>query len=137
MKETKWPTVSFIVCTYNCRDYTKRCFDSIKNQDYPGKIEMIAVDSYSTDGTIEILKKLKDKIINRYLSLIGTDPFVDYKSIDSLLSLGKLKLIDRGDYWTYHITPDDFIITGGYYFAIKRDTLKKIGGYTQDTDVVY
>lgn len=201
-----WPSVSFIVCTYNCRDYAKRCFESIKNQNYPGKIEMIAVDSYSTDGTIGILEELdvkivfikarpegkkgakwfgynkakgdivifidsdnklmekdwtmkmvkplindknvnfcicrmavvkSDRIINRYLSLIGTDPFASYKSIDSLLALGKLKLKDEGDYFTYNITPENFIITGGYYFAAKKETLDKIGGYTQDTDVVY
>lgn len=205
-KKIIWPSVSFIVCTYNCKDYAKRCFTSIKEQEYPGKIEMIASDGGSTDGTIELLKKMKvtvlnnkaklpegkgrgkwlgyhkssgevvifidsdnklmeknwtkqmvlplimneadfcvcrmavvktDKAINRYLSLIGTDPFVDYKSIDSLLALRKLKLEDRGDYWIYKITPKNFIITGGYYFTAKRKILDKIGGYTQDTDVVY
>jgi len=202
----KWPSVSFIVCTYNCKDYAKRCFTSIKEQDYSGRIEMIASDGGSTDGTIELLKKMgvkvihnkerlpegkgrgkwvgynyakgdivifidsdnklmekdwvrqmvkplinddanfcvcrmavvkTDKAVNRYLSLIGTDPFVDYKSIDSLLALRKLKLNDKGDYWTYKITPKNFIITGGYYFTAKKKTLDKIGGYTQDTDVVY
>lgn len=79
----------------------------------------------------------EDILLNKYLSLIGTDPFMAYKSIDSLLALEKLKLIDKGDYYTYNITPKKFIITGGYYFAIKKETLNKIGGYTQDTDVVY
>lgn len=78
-----------------------------------------------------------DIILNRYLSLIGTDPFTSYNSIDPLLALGKLKLNDKGDYYTYKITPERFIITGGYYFAIKKDTLNRIGGYTQDTDVVF
>lgn len=78
-----------------------------------------------------------DKAINRYLSLIGTDPFVAYKSIDSLLALRKLKLIDKGDYWVYEITQKNFIITGGYYFTIWKKTLDLIGGYTHDTDVVY
>ena len=205
-KKEKWPSVSFIVCTYNCRDLAERCIESIKNQDYPGKIEIMAVDSYSKDGTIEMLKEKKvkiifseskpegkrgakwsgyknakndiliyidsdnklmekdwtrkmvkpliknkdvnfcvcrmavvksDKMINRYLSLMGTDPFVDYKSIDSLLALRKLKLKDNGEYYTYKITPENFIITGGYYFTCKKKTLDKIGGYTQDTDVVY
>lgn len=206
-KIAKWPSISFIVCTYNCKDYAKRCFQSIKEQVYPGDIEMIASDGGSSDGTIELLKDMgvrvldnkmrypegkgrgkwlgyrkakgkivifidsdnklmekdwaksmvypliidrgvnfcicrmgvvkSDKAINRYLSLIGTDPFLDYKSIDSLLALGKLKLNDKGDYFTYKITPENFIITGGYYFAVKKETLEKIGGYTQDTDVVY
>lgn len=210
MKKEKWPSVSFIVCTYNCKDYAERCFKSIKEQDYPGKIEMIASDGsekgHSTDGTVEVLKGLGVKIvrayglpegkagakyygykeakgeiiifidsdnklmekdwtrkmvnpvindkevnfaicrmavvrediaINRYLSLIGTDPFVDYKSIDSQLALKKLKLIDKGEYYLYKMNSENFLITGGYYFTAKKETLEKIGGYTQDTDVVY
>ncbi len=204
----KWPSVSFIICTYNCRDNAKRCFESIQKQDYPkNKIEILALDGGSTDGTIKIAQKMgvkvifnptqypegkgrgkwlgykkakkeimifldsdnalvekdwikkmvtplikdktinfcicrmavmkKDKLINRYLSLIGTDPFVSYCSIDSLLSLRKLKLKNNRQYYTYKITLKSFIITGGYYFVIKKKTLDKIGGYTQDTDVVY
>lgn len=204
----QWPSVSFIVCTYNCKDYAKRCFSSMLAQDYPmNKIEILALDGGSTDGTIELSKRMgvkvihnpgqypegkgkgkwlgfkkakgeivifidsdnklvekdwlkqmvnplindlevdfaicrmavvkSDKLINRYLSLMGTDPIAAYKSIDSLLALKKLKLKDRGDYYTYEITPENFIITGGFYFAAKKKTLEKIGGYTQDTDNVY
>ena len=79
----------------------------------------------------------KDSLTNRYLSLIGTDPVAAYKSIDALLAFKKLKLKDKGDYFIYKNTLDDFIITGGFYFMIKRKTLEKIGGYTQDTDVNY
>ncbi len=200
-----WPTVSFIVCTLNCRDYAKRCFESIKAQDYPNKIEMIAVDSYSKDGTIEILKQLDvkviftekrpegkgsakwlgykeskhdvvifidsdnklvendwtkkmvyplvkndadfsmcrmamvktDKLVNQYLSLVGTDPFLSYASMDSQLAFKSLKLEDKGDYYIYRNTVDKFLIAGGYYFTAYKRTLDKIGGYTQDTDVVY
>ncbi|MCX8082123.1 MAG: glycosyltransferase family 2 protein [bacterium] len=202
-----WPKISFIVCTYNCKNNAERCFTSIKKQKYPGEIELIASDGGSADGTVELLQNMgikvfynkekypegkgrgkwlgyihssgdilifidsdnalvedtwlmemvkplindpyinfcicrmavvkTDKAVNRYLSLIGTDPFVSYKSIDSLLALRKLKLIDRGDYWVYKITLDNFIITGGYYFTIWKKTLDIIGGYTHDTDVVY
>lgn len=206
-RKERWPSVSFIVCTYNCRDNAIRCFSSIKKQEYDGKVEMLALDGGSSDGTIDVLKKIgvrvihnpaqypegkgrgkwlgyrkakgeivifidsdnklveknwikqminpllkdktvnfsicrmlvnkEDKMINRYLSLIGTDPVAAYKSIDSLLALKKLKLIDKGDYYIYDITTKNFIITGGYYFTIRKKTLDKIGGYTQDTDVVY
>jgi len=84
---------------------------------------------------MEVAKE--DIAVNRYLSLIGTDPFASYNSIDSLLALEKLDLKDKGEYYIYKITPENFIITGGYYFAIKKEVLNKIGGYTQDTDVVY
>jgi len=208
MKRMKLPSVSFIICTYNCKKNAERCFSSILAQDYPKKkIEILALDGGSTDGTIKLAKKMRvkvihnparypegkgrgkwlgfkkarneivvfidsdnklvekdwirkmvmplisddevnfcicrmaivksDKAVNRYLSLIGTDPVVAYRSIDSLLALRRLRLIDKGDYYFYKITPKNFIITGGYYFAVKKKTLKKIGGYTQDTDVVY
>lgn len=60
----EYPKVSFVICTLNCRDYTERCIESIIKQDYPKKnIEIVVVDSYSTDGTIEIAKKYGAKII--------------------------------------------------------------------------
>ena len=37
------PTVSIVICTLNCRDYTQRCLESIRAQDYPqDKIEIVA-----------------------------------------------------------------------------------------------
>ncbi|MEK6848164.1 MAG: glycosyltransferase family 2 protein [Nanoarchaeota archaeon] len=207
--KAKWPSVSFIVCTYNCRDYAVRCFESIKKQEYGGKVELLAIDGsskgQSNDGTIEALKEMGVKIVptnarpegkmaakwvgytkakgeilifvdsdnalveddwvrqmvkplmeeranfsicrmlvskedilaNQYLSLIGTDPFADYKSIDSQLGMKRLKLEDKGEFYTYTMKQENFLIAGGYYFTIKKKTLDKIGGYTQDTDVVY
>lgn len=207
VKKIKWPKVSIIVCTYNCKDNAKKCFENLKNQAYPGKIELIASDGGSRDGTVETLKKIgvkvlynkeklpegkgrgkwlgykkakgkiimiidsdnfpvekdwikkmikplvidesvnfcisrmavvkTDKIVNRYLSLVGPDPFVSYCSMDFLLPTNKLKLIDEGEYYVYDIKLENFIITGGNYFTIRKKTLDKIGGYTQDIDVVY
>ena len=58
------PTISFIICTLNCRDYLERCLKSIRNQDYPqNKVEIVIVDSYSTDGTLEVAKSHKARII--------------------------------------------------------------------------
>lgn len=204
-----YPKVSFVICTLNCRDYTERCIKSIRKQDYPQKkIEIIVVDSYSDDGTIEIAKKLGAKVIltkirgymegkgmpksigcekakgdiiitidsdnalvekdwikkmvyplvnnpevsfsicrmavvrtdplsNQYLSYVGTDPFAIYGSLDPQITLGKIKLEDKGRYWTYKLTPHNFYVVGGYYVAFKRETLKKIGGYMRDVDNAY
>ncbi len=202
-----WPSVSYIVCTKDNATIIRRCIQAIIEQDYPKeRTEIIAVDGYSKDGTIEILKEIgvhilfndkrpegaggakwqgyheskgdilifidsdnklmqkdwtrqmisplikddtigfsicrlavvkEDCLLNRYLSLVGTDPVVADKSIEALLAFKALELNNEGDYFTYNITPEKFAITGGYYFTIKRSTLKKIGGYTQDTDVVY
>src|SRR5688572_152087 len=58
------PSVSIVICTLNCRDDTERCLKSIRAQDYPqGKIEILIVDSYSTDGTIEVARELGANVI--------------------------------------------------------------------------
>ncbi|MEK6855018.1 MAG: glycosyltransferase family 2 protein [Nanoarchaeota archaeon] len=203
----RFPKVSFVICTYNCKDYLKRCLKSIAEQDYPkDKIEIVVSDSYSNDGTIEvaraygarvILTKIRgymegkgmpksigcekasgeiiiiidsdnklvekdwvkkmvyplisdesvnycicrmavvkaDNLANQYLSLVGTDPFAIYTSLDPQISLGGVKLEDKGGYYVY--TQKDFLITGGYYLAIRKKTLDEIGGYSRDVDVAY
>ena len=205
----KLPKVSFVVCTLNCKDFTKRCLESIRNQDYPqNKIEILIVDSYSTDGTIEVAKSLgarviltkkrgymegkgmpksigckkakgniiitidsdnalvekdwirkmvyplmkdrsiaysicrmavvkSDPLVNQYLSLVGTDPFAIYCSLDSQISLSNAKLKDRGKYFTYENKIKDFLITGGYYLAFRKRTLNEMGGYSRDVDIAY
>jgi len=205
----KTPKISFVICTLNCRDYTKRCIESIWRQDYPkNKIEIIVVDSYSNDGTIEIARKLgakviltkirgymegkgmpksigcqkakgdfivtidsdnalvekdwikkmiypltnnknislaigrmavvkSDVVVNQYLSLVGTDPFAIYGSIDPQISLGNLNLKNNGRYYTYNLTPSNLFILGGYGIMHKREALKSIGGYHRDVDNIY
>lgn len=204
----KWPTVSIIISTFNCKSLAERCVKSILEQDYPPRnIEILAVDSYSTDGTIEALEKLgvrviltrakypegrgkakwlgyqeakneiiiytdsdtkllqptwlksiitpliedetislsvprmsvvkQDKPVNRYLSLVGTDPFMLNRSLDPLYTLGKLRLTDKGEYYTYEIKLERFINVGSYSLAAKKSTLDKIGGYTHDVEVSY
>jgi glycosyltransferase involved in cell wall biosynthesis len=205
----KFPTVSFVVCTLNCKDYLERCLSSIRAQDYPQKkVEIVVVDSYSTDGTLDVARKYKsriiltkkrgymegkgmpkslgcsrargeiiitidsdnklvekgwiknmiyplmndkeinfsicrmlvsseDPVINQYMSLVGTDPFAIYCSLDPQISLGNIPLVDKGKYWTYKLTRENFFIIGGYYLAIRSETLKKIGGYSRDVDNAY
>jgi glycosyltransferase involved in cell wall biosynthesis len=208
-KEEKLPTVSFVICTLNCREYLERCLKSIRAQNYPQKkVEIVIVDSYSTDGTIQtaksfgsrvILTKIvgymegkgmpksmgcekakgeiiitldsdnalvekewirnmvhplvednevnycisrmsvvkKDPLANQYLSLVGTDPFAIYTSLDPQISLNNVKLKDKGKYYVYKQNLKDFLITGGYYVTIRKKTLKEIGGYSRDVDVAY
>lgn len=78
-----------------------------------------------------------DKLLNQYLSIIAPDPFVEYKSMDAYLALNKLSLKDEGEYETYTQNLKKFLITSGNYFASRKKTLEKIGGYTQDTEVAY
>jgi len=78
-----------------------------------------------------------DPLINQYLSLIGTDPFAIYGSIDPQISLGGIKLKDMGKYSTYKITPENFLVIGGYCIVLRKKTLRAIGGYSRDVDVFY
>lgn len=48
--------VSIVIPTYNCDSIVKDCFESVKKQTYR-PIEVIIVDSYSTDKTASIAKK--------------------------------------------------------------------------------
>ncbi|KAF5430842.1 Glycosyltransferase involved in cell wall bisynthesis [Candidatus Methanophagaceae archaeon] len=55
------PKVSFCIPTLNNEDTLDRCLSSMTHQEYPD-IEIIIVDGYSKDKTIEIAKKYTDKI---------------------------------------------------------------------------
>lgn len=56
------PTVSFCIPTKNSEDTLERCLDSIVNQNYP-RIEIIIVDGYSNDTTIDIARKYATNIL--------------------------------------------------------------------------
>ena len=47
--------VSIIVPSLNSKNYITKCLDSIINQSL-GDIEIICVDSGSTDGTIDVIR---------------------------------------------------------------------------------
>jgi len=52
--------ISIITATYNCANEIEKTVLSVLEQDYPS-IEHIVIDGASTDGTVDILKKYKDK----------------------------------------------------------------------------
>lgn len=56
------PLVSFIVTTKNEEDYLEKCLKSIMNETYRN-IEVIVVDSFSNDKTVEIAKRCADKVV--------------------------------------------------------------------------
>lgn len=55
------PLVSIITVVRNDEHYIQRCIDSVFNQKYKS-IEHIIIDGKSTDGTIEIIERNKDKL---------------------------------------------------------------------------
>ena len=51
------PTISIVIPTFNEAKRIEACLRSIYEQDYPKKLlEVIVVDNYSTDETIEIVR---------------------------------------------------------------------------------
>jgi len=51
--------VSFIIPSYNTDQTIGKTIKSILNQNYKGKIEIIVIDDYSKDNSINIIKKFK------------------------------------------------------------------------------
>ncbi len=62
--------VSFIIIAYNAEKFLDKSLESLKKQDYPHKnIEVILVDSVSTDNTKEIFEKFKNENIKEFSSI--------------------------------------------------------------------
>ena len=78
----------------------------------------------------------KDSITNQYLSFVGTDPFAANRSLEGRMALGNIQLQDEGNYYTYELTPEEQLCTGGNCFLYRASFLREIGGYSQDVDVI-
>ena len=64
MTKNKLPTISLIVRTKNEEKWIGRCLNSIFSQKVNANIEVVLVDSGSTDHTIEVAKRFSiDKVL--------------------------------------------------------------------------
>jgi len=61
----EYPLVSIVIPTYNSEKTLLRCLESIKRQSYKN-IEIIVVDRFSKDRTVEIAKRYGAKVIQIY-----------------------------------------------------------------------
>ena len=99
--------ISVIIPTFNRKKYIIETIESVCNQDYEGKIEIIVVDDGSTDGTKELLEKLKLSIpflqvittINRGVSSarnagmdIAKGDYIQFLDSDDLIDASKFRL---------------------------------------------
>ena len=72
--KNNYPIISIVTCTYNSERYLRKALESVENQTYKN-IEHIINDSYSTDKTLEILKKYIDRNKREYsIKFIQSQP---------------------------------------------------------------
>lgn len=103
------PKISIVIPSLNKVDYIKETLESVVSQDYPD-FEVIIHDGGSIDGTLEIIKKYKD----RYPDLITWESKNDKGQMEAL-NEGFVKA--TGDIITY-INADD---------VYEKDSLLKVG----------
>ena len=99
MNQKSNPLVSVLIPTYNSELYIKDTLESILNQTYKN-LEIIIIDDASTDSTLKIVKKYKDKRIKIYINNknLGIAKNMN-KGIR--LSNGKYLAIMDADDWSY------------------------------------
>ena len=111
------PKLSVITIVYNNALYIERTMLSVLNQTYPN-IEYIIIDGLSTDGTLDIIKKYKDKIAK----LISEKDEGIYDAMNKGLALAK------GDYVLFMNSGDEFY---------SSDTVGSVFASAENADIYY
>jgi glycosyltransferase involved in cell wall biosynthesis len=105
-------TISIITPSYNQAAFLKETIESIASQEVDGQVEHIIVDGGSTDGSVELLKKIGTQIrwtsepdegqadaVNKGIRLAGGE-IIGWLNSDDLYLPGTLKAVNA--YFTAH-----------------------------------
>jgi len=111
------PTLSVITIVYNNARDIGRTMLSVLNQTYPN-IEYIIIDGLSTDGTLDIIKKYKDKVAK----LINEKDEGIYDAMNKGLALA------TGDYVLFMNSGDELYST---------DTVADVFASAENADIYY
>jgi glycosyltransferase involved in cell wall biosynthesis len=114
MKSKNKELVSVTIPTYNSENTLEQCLNAVKQQTYKN-IEIIIIDSYSKDKTLEIAKKFKARIVmckgkllearivgteaskGKYVLLLDSDQILEKTSIERAVE--KMKNYDTLWFW--------------------------------------
>ena len=58
-----WPGLTCVVIGKNEGDHLRSCLASIRAADYPGEIEIVYVDSASTDDSVDVARRFADLVV--------------------------------------------------------------------------
>jgi GT2 family glycosyltransferase len=92
--------VSVTIVTYNSGRFIRRCLESALEQKYPF-LEIIVVDNFSTDGTVDILELFEDRV----------RVFYNQENIGFAGAQNQAIAASRGD-WVLTLNPDVLLMPG-------------------------
>ena len=110
------PTITIVTACRNAQATLERAVRSVLGQTWPG-VEYLVIDGASTDGTLDILERYRDRI-----TLVSEPDDGVY------FALNKALRIARGD-WILFLGADDYLLT--------PSTLEEAAGKMTDPDAVY
>jgi len=101
------PFISIVIPTYNSSKTLPQCLESIKNQDYQGRVEIIIADGGSMDGTLEIARKYTDKIYPNPLKTGEAGKAVGVKQAkgESIALIDSDNILPSGDWLSFMVEP--------------------------------
>jgi len=116
------PTVTVVIPTYNEANHIEEKLDDVYRQDYPRqRLEIIVVDSASTDGTAEKAKRWAE-----------AHPDVDVKIIEEPERRGKAAALNKA---LAAARGEIFIITDADCRWSQRDALRRVAAWLADQSV--
>lgn len=109
-----YPKITVVTCSYNRAGFIKRALDSIEKQNYKN-IQHVINDSFSTDGTVEIIKDYIERNKDKYeILFFQTKPQGIAKALNDTLPHANGDLIH-------------FLHSDDYY--IDNDSLNRVATY--------